>query len=314
MLHRIITLSGLATVCALFGVTPAQANWQGAFQVTCFRKSQPAVAYYYAPPAVAQYAPPVTAYYADPCCQPCAPPAPVAVATTRYIQRTSYQPVTTYQCQKYYQPVTTYQASYYYEPVTSCRYTCAYDPCTCSYRYVAQQVTSYRLRSRCVPVTTQVERSMMVPVTSYRATTYYEPQTCYTWVDPCSGQPIAGGQAAPANGAIGQAGGMQPAVPAVPPPSVSEQSNRPPSVSESRTGGTGIGSPLYQPPAPTNQLPQPPAGSGSSYRPQRPAVQPPVPQRTPVPFQPKMDRITSKPVDSQWTPARLAKHIIMDDK
>jgi hypothetical protein len=300
LLPRNLILSGLTSLCALLGAMTAEANWQGAFQVTCFRCQKPAVAY---------YAPPVVAQYSDPCCQPCAPPAPVAVATTQYIQRTCYQPVTSYQCQKYYQPVTTNQVSYYYEPVTSCRYTCAYDPCSCSYRYVAQQVTSYYLRTKCCPVTSYVERSMMVPVTSYKATTYYEPYTTYKWVDPCSGQPIGNGGAAYNGGGV-YSGGGAPAVPAV--PSVSEQSARPPSVQESRSGaGTGSSSPLYQQQPGSQQLPQAPMGSGSSYRQgQRPAA--PAPVQPQMQFQPKLDRMTSKPVDSNWTPAKLAKHIIVD--
>jgi hypothetical protein len=317
LLPRKLILSGLASLCALVSGLTAHADWQGAFHVTCFRCRQQAVAGY-APPVVASYAPSV-AYYSDPCCQPCAPPAPVAVAETRYLQRTCYQPVTTYQCQKYYQPVTVNQVSYYYEPVTSCRYTCAYDPCTCSYRYVAQQVTSYHLRSRCCPVTSYVERSAMVPVTSYRATTYYEPYTTYKWVDPCSGQVIGNGQGAYTNGGgmYSNGGGMGapavPAVPAVPGPNVSEQSTRPPQVQESRSGaGMGGSSPLYQQPG-SQPLPQAPMGSGSSYRQgQRPAYPPAAQPQQQIPFQPKLDRITSKPVDSNWTPAKLAKHIIVD--
>jgi hypothetical protein len=93
------------------------------------------------------------------------------------VQRTYYQPVTTYQARTYCEQVTTYQTSYYYEPCTSYRYTCCYDPCTCSYQQVATPVTTYQLRSQCCPVTSWVQRCCYEPCTSYRQCCYYEPVT-----------------------------------------------------------------------------------------------------------------------------------------
>ncbi len=155
---------GLALAGALLVAGPAQAAWNNVFQVCCQNcgGSQPVVA---------------MASPAD-CCQPACPqPCPQQVCTTQYVQRSYYQPVTSYKTTTYYEPVTTYRTSYYYEPVTCYRYSCCYDPCTCRYQQVATPVTSYRLRSQCCPVTSYLQRCCMTPVTSYQQVTYYEPQT-----------------------------------------------------------------------------------------------------------------------------------------
>src|SRR6266446_4626797 len=103
----------------LLAGSPLHAAWNNVFQVCCHSCGGQASASYYAPPA-------------DPC-NPC----PQQVCTTRYIQRSYYQPVVTYQTKTYYEPVTTYRTSYYYEPVQSYRYSMYYDPCTCCYQQVA---------------------------------------------------------------------------------------------------------------------------------------------------------------------------------
>jgi hypothetical protein len=152
---------GFALTALAALANPAHAGWNNVFQVCC-NDCGSTVA-------------PVVANSVDPGC--CPAPPPTRVCTTRYIQRTYYQPVTTYRTSTYYQPVTTYRTSYYYEPVCSYRYSCYYDPCTCSYQRVAVPVTSYRLRSQCCPVTTYLQRCCMTPVTTYRQMCYYEPVT-----------------------------------------------------------------------------------------------------------------------------------------
>lgn len=170
------SLKGLVWGCALAALAalanPAHAGWNNVFQVCCNHCGG-------ASPA------PTVAAYADP---GCCPTPPTTTCTTRYIQRTYYQPVTTYRMSTYYQPVTTYRTSYYYEPVCSYRYSCYYDPCTCSYQTVATPVTSYRLRSQCCPVTSYLQRCCMTPVTTYRAACYYEPVT--TCCQTSNGAPV----------------------------------------------------------------------------------------------------------------------------
>jgi hypothetical protein len=269
------TCSALLGLAAL---SPAEAGWQSAFQVTCF--------HHHRSPTVSSYGP-----VYDPCCDPCPPPQPIV--TTRYVQRCFYQPVTTYQTRTYYQPVTTYRTSYYCEPVTSYRYTCCFDPCTCTYRQVATPVVSYRMRAQCCPVTSWVQRCCSVPVVSYRQCCYWEAQQ--VCIDPCA--PYNGaagpynGAAGPYNGSAGPYNGSAPAVgaPAVPGPApavpgVIDGRPRPiePGVQEFRNGGTG--SPLYD-----QRYPVVPGreGSGSSwYRGDRrpaPAPLPPAPVAKPRP-------------------------------
>lgn len=242
-------LRGIVWVAALLGLAvagPAQAAWHNVFQVCCHN---------------CRSSPVVSSYYADPCCQP-----PPQVCTTRYVQRSYYQPVTRYESRSYYEPVTSYHTSYYYEPVTSYRYSCYYDPHTCSYQQVACPTTSYRLRSQCNAVTNYVQRCQYVPVTSYQQMSYYEPVTsCY---NPC----------APANGYVAPA-------PTGAPPVVSEgrQPGTLPGVSESTTPGT---TDRYYPPA--NPLPLgPPNGMQSRQLPPRAVVPPPVPAGV------KLERIVS---------------------
>ena len=114
-------LKGLGWGCALAVLAtcgrPAEAAWNNVFQVCC-NSCQPA--------------PVVAAFGADPCC-----PQPTTSCTTRYVQRSFYQPVTTYKATTVLQPVTTMQTSYYWESVQSCRYVCAYNPATCRYEQVA---------------------------------------------------------------------------------------------------------------------------------------------------------------------------------
>jgi hypothetical protein len=193
------------------------------------------------------------------------------VCTTRYVQRSYYQPVTCYQTKSYYEPVTSYRTSYYYAPVTTYRYSCYYDPCTCTSRMVAQPCTRYELKSQCCAVQSWVQRCCQVPVTTYRQVCYWEPQTCCSLVDPCTGAVISNGATNPI--------ATTPAVPADP---------AVPAVNESRD--TGTGSPLYNKTYPGTPLPE---GSGSSYqnRTQRPPLNPPATSAPKSPIQPRYDRI-----------------------
>ena len=187
---------GLVWGCALAALTAgtgtARAAWDNVFQTCCWgcNKNSPAVANYYTPPTPCQ----------QPCPQPC---------TTRYVQRSYYQPVTTYKTETFYEPVTTYRTSYYYEPVTTVRYSTYYDPCSGCPQQVATPCTSYRLRSQCCPVTSYLARTACKPVTSYQMAYYWEPQTtcCQTTI----GAPIypQGAPAAAAPPSVGE--GVPPA-------------------------------------------------------------------------------------------------------
>src|SRR5437763_13431261 len=74
---------------------PARAAWNNVFQVSCFHRRRVASANYSpcCPTPVVVAAPVVAA--ASPC--PC--PCPQPVCTTQYVQRSYYEPVTTYKSQ-----------------------------------------------------------------------------------------------------------------------------------------------------------------------------------------------------------------------
>jgi hypothetical protein len=251
-------LQGLVWGCALAALAAggsARAGWNNVFQVCCNHCGGTAA--------------PVVAGYADPCCPaPCPQPCPQTTCTTRYIQRTYYQPVVSYRVSNYLQPVTTYRTSYYYEPVCSYRYSCYYDPCTCRYQTVAQPVTSYRLRSRCCPVTSYLQRTCMTPVTTYRQACYYEPVTtcCTTTTGAAVATLPPGAQVTPAPAAHVEAPApgtteTREGASSLPPP--------PPGTEESRSPGTA-----YRPRSPEVQPPRVmPHASDSSYRaPARPPI------------------------------------------
>ena len=245
-----------AIAIVMSSAEPAMAAWNNVFQATCFFRNRsagyaPSRAYYSAP-SVAYSAPVVAAPSAcNPCCNPC----PQTQCTTRYIQRSYYVPVTTYQTKTYYQPVTTYRTSYYYEPVTSYRYSCSYDPCTCSYRRVAVPTTSYLLRSKCCPVKSFVQRCMRVPVTSYRKSCYLEPQTTCCTVDPCANTTI-----------------QAPAV-AVPQNTEPPTARPVPNVKDNLSNGNNVER-YYG----TNPEKDPPVNSNSNIQPANPQPPAPIPQ------------------------------------
>src|SRR5262249_16866799 len=97
-----VVVWGCALALLAAGAGPGPAAWDNVFQVCCSSCGQPAASY---------FGP------SDPCCTP----PPQRVCTTRYVQRSYYQPVVCYQTRSYFEPVTTYRTSYYYEPVTSYR-------------------------------------------------------------------------------------------------------------------------------------------------------------------------------------------------
>jgi len=224
--------------------SPAPAAWNNVFQVCCNTCATPA-------PAVTLYTAPVVVGYAvDPCPQP----RPQTTCTTRYVQRTYYQPVVTYKQETYTEAVTSYETRYYSEPVTSVRYTSAYNPCTCRYEQVAQPVVSYRLRAQCCPVTNYLQRTRLVPVMTQQAVTMYEPVTscCTTstgsavMVPPTGSTIVPGGSAAP-----GGAERRDPVGSSLPPA---------PPGTESREPATDPTTPMYTPP------PTMPPSSGSGFR------------------------------------------------
>jgi len=170
-----------AALLVLAAADQAEAAWNNAFQVTCFRCRNRASNYYYpTTPIIARSAPVFAA----------APPTAGPCCHTSYVQRSYYQPVTTYKTEMI--PVTTNRTSYFYEPVCSLRQSCYVDPCTGASVQVSQPVTSYRLRSQCNAVTSYVQRC--VPVQSFRIAYRLEPVTVCPppCPDPCAPGAIGG--------------------------------------------------------------------------------------------------------------------------
>ena len=242
---------GAFAVLAAFG-SPSHAAWNNVFQVCCNSCGTPTT--------------PVVAAYSDPCAPAC---PPVTTCTTRYVQRSFYQPVVSYKATTYSEPVTSYRTSYYYEPVTSYRYSCYYDPCTCRYQNVATPTTSYRLRSQCCPVTSYLQRTCMTPVTSYQQSFYYEPVTscCTATSGGAVTNPPAGATIVPGTAETRQPAEALPAAP--------------PGTTEKRDAGTS-GSEIHRSDrSPAIGTPvMPPADEASR-----------VPSRTPTP---RFDRIASR--------------------
>lgn len=201
-------LRGSIWCCALavlaVGSGTSYGAWDNVFQVCCHSCKNNTSNYQ---PIV-----PVAAAPQAACPQPACPQQ----CTTRYEQRSYYQPVTTYQTTTFYEPVTTYRTSYFWEPVTTYRYSCYFDPCTCSYKQVATPQTSYSLKSQCNPVTSYLERTACKPVTTQQLVTYYQPIT--TCCQTTMGAPVStlppGAVAVPGAGAVGAPGAGAVAVPA----------------------------------------------------------------------------------------------------
>jgi hypothetical protein len=220
-------------VCLWAGVVlPVSAGWDNAFQSTLFRRRPVATtAQYYVPPVtVAQY-PPVVVAQSSPCGDPCGEKK----CSTNYVQRSYYQPVTTYENKTVMEQVTTMQTSYYYAPVTTYRYSSYYDPTTCCYRQVAVPCTSYELRAKQCPVQSWVSRCVQVPVQGYQKVDYWQPVTtcCTTTV----GAPVIGNP------------------PGQPLPAAPLPADMPPSIKGEKTPGTGMSTPMYPPIEPINKTP-----------------------------------------------------------
>jgi hypothetical protein len=247
-----------AGLLTLLAASPLPAAWNNVFQVCCNSCGAQSSASFYVAPA------------ADPC-NPCPPPP---CCTTRYIQRSYYQPVVTFQTKTWYEPVTTYRTSFFWEPVTVQRCTSHYDPCTCTWQQQCCPTTAYRLRSQCCPVQSFVARCCTVPVTTQRLVTFYEPQT--TCTSTTTGAPVA--SPPPGASVIDSQQGAPPAGQSAPPAGV-------------RDSGDNIkGSDSYKPET------MPPA-SGSSLRQLTP--QSPANAKAPTESQPpprvRLDKIVSLP-------------------
>ena len=177
-LQRFYVALALAGVSGL-AATPVQAAWDNVFQPAC-NSCRPKTSNYYAPPVVAGYAPVVAQYGPVPVVANAPPASDCQQCTTKYVQRSYYQPVTTMESRSYYEKVTSYQASNYYEPVTSYRVAYYPDACGCGYKQVAVPQTSYALKTQYSPVDNWVQRCTQVPVTTQQLAYYLEPQTTCT--------------------------------------------------------------------------------------------------------------------------------------
>lgn len=168
-MFRISLLFGLVIVTLVsLQASNLQGAWNPSFQTTClFRRNLPTT---------------TTSNYAPVSSNPGVgnSPIPCNTCNTQFVQRSYYEPVTSYERKSYYEPVIATQTSYYYEPVTTYWYSCYYDPGSCSQKQVATPETSYQLRTALKPVTTYVEKVGYQPTTGYRQAFYYEPVTTCT--------------------------------------------------------------------------------------------------------------------------------------
>lgn len=160
-----------------------------------------------------------------------APPAPACCPEVKYVQRSYYQPVTTYKMETVMEPVTTYKTSYYWESFTKTRYTSYYDPCTRCSQTVAEPVTAYRLKSQCNPVQSYVQRCRMVPVTEMRKSYYLEAVTVSPCDNPCNNGGAIPGVAEPGPSGPGVGGapriGETNEPPRIPPAGIQESYPKP---------------------------------------------------------------------------------------
>jgi hypothetical protein len=150
---RKLTLAAFATVAAQAG--SAQAGWNAVAQLTC-----------------GDCAPRRSFFRSDDCCEK-------PEVRRSYVQRTYYQPVTEWKCEKYLEPVKVNVRSSFYEPVTSYSYSSYYDPCSGECQRVATPHTEYRLRSQCNTAYKYVERTRMVPVQTLKPVTMMQPVVSY---------------------------------------------------------------------------------------------------------------------------------------
>ncbi len=149
LLQTALAAAGLALSAA-----PASAGWNNVFEACCWDCNKRA------------------SNYTPECC-------PQPEKRVQYIQRTYYEPVTEYKCEKIMVPQQYTYRSYYWEPVTSYKYSSYYDPCSGECQKVATPVQSYALREQCNSATRYVERTRSVPVQSYRPVTVTQPVVTY---------------------------------------------------------------------------------------------------------------------------------------
>lgn len=271
---RLSRVIGWAMALGLFAasVSPVQAGWHNVFQVCCQNCGSGSASFqsFYAAP--------------DPCCNPCP-----QVCTTRYVQRSFYQPVTTFETRSFYEAVTSYRTSFYWEPVTTVRYSSFFDPCSCSWQQTACPTTSFRLRSQCCPVQSWVQRCYYQPVVSYRQCSYWEPVT--NCCNPC----------APAVASPAPAVSTTTEPPPAAQPGVGESRTQPqpqpqappPGVRETRSPN-GSGSPLFdQYYRPNAQGPANASGSSLRPQPQPLPVRPPAPAPAQNPPTVRLEQIVS---------------------
>jgi hypothetical protein len=278
---------GCALAVLAAGTGQANAAWNNVFQLCCNTCNTPVVP---APPPVTS----VTASFGAAACPP------TQTCTTRYVQRSFYQQVTSFRTSFYQEPVTTYRTSYFWEPVTTFRTSCYVDPCNpCVTKQVVTPCTSFRLRSQCCPVTSFIQRSCQVPVTSWQQSCYYEPVTTCTSCTTTTtvGAPVTslppGASMVPSapSAPIAPSAPVAPSVPlSEPPPNPAA----PPTTEETRDHG--VESRRY--PAP----PVMPRASDSSLR------QPPAPRPAPAPTTLRPDRIAS------YSHSSFEGHVVSADR
>ncbi len=167
--------AGWALSLLLLAPQLAPAAWNNVFQVTCNRCRRQ---------TTSNFAP-VIAFAAPSCPQPACPqpacPQTCCTPQVSWVQRSYYQPVTSFQQVTNFEPVTSFRTSYFFEPVTSYHYSSYFDPCSGCCQKVATPTTSFRLRSQCNAVTSYAARISFRPVTTYRQSCYWEQVTL-----PCS--------------------------------------------------------------------------------------------------------------------------------
>lgn len=229
----------------------APAAWDNVFQVTCFGRRSTSNYTACAPPCTS----------CAPAC-PCPAPCPAPCPQTAFVQRSYYQPVTTYQAVTSYEPVVSQRTSFFWEPVTTMSVSSFFDPCTCQCQQVATPVTSFRLRSQCNSVTNYVARVSYKPVTTMRQSCYWEQVAVPSCPPPC---PTAAA-AAPCPTCPSSGSGAVAAVPGTNPPPLNlpsdatlgeQRSNPPATLGETRdqyymphTQSLRPGAPVAPAPAP----------------------------------------------------------------
>ncbi|MBI1831985.1 MAG: carboxypeptidase regulatory-like domain-containing protein [Planctomycetes bacterium] len=277
-------LAGLSVVCVwASAVLPASAGWDNVFQPTLFERwHRPAsTSLYYVPPAVVvQSSPivvgssPIVVAGSSPC-----DPCEQKKCSTNWVQRSSYQPITTMESRTVTEKVTTMHTSYYYAPVTTYRYSSYYDPTTCCYQQIAVPQCGYELRAKQCPVESWVSRCVQVPVQTVHKVDYWQPvTTCCTTT---TGAPVYGTSPPP--------GAVMPTAPSMTP----IPGDKPPVVNIDKTPGTG----MSKPPMWYDYYPKSekitPENRSSSFQPR---LEMPLPIVQPAPQPPvKVDRIAVNP-------------------